>query len=56
MTTSHTRPSVAPRLAQTAQLVLAALAAVAIAVASQGWPAAETPCDHASCAPSSGES
>lgn len=55
MTTSHTTPSAAPRLAQTAQLLLAALAAVVIAVASQGWPVPETQCDDASCVSSVGE-
>ncbi len=55
MTTDHTAPSAAPSLAQTAHLVLAALAAIVIAVASQGWPASEPPCDGASCVPSRGE-
>ncbi len=55
MTISHTTPSAGPRLGQTADLVLAALAAVVIAVASQGWPASEPQCDGAACASSVGE-
>ena len=55
MTTSHTTPPAAPRLAQTAQLVLAALAAIVIAVASQGWPSADPPCDGAACVSPRGE-
>lgn len=55
MTTDHTVPSAAPRLVQTAHLVLAAVAAIVIAIASQGWPASEPKCDGGSCAPSRGE-
>lgn len=55
MTTKDPTTGSGPGLVQTAHLILAALAAVVIAVASQGWPA-DPGCDDGSCAVStSGE-
>ena len=49
--TIHERETQAgPRLVQTAHLILAVLAAVAIAVASQGWPVSDPDCDDGTCA------
>lgn len=55
MTTDPPAPTTGPSLTQSAHLVLAALAAIVIAVASQGWPSADPPCDGADCIPSRGE-
>lgn len=52
MTTDDPGTQTGPRLVQTAHLILAALAAVIIAVASQGLPA-DPGCDDGSCAVSS---
>lgn len=51
MTTGQTDLRVGAGLAQTVQLVLAALAAVVIAAASGGWLGPQGPCDGDSCAP-----
>lgn len=45
MTTRDTPPRGRSRALQTAHLLLAALAAVVIAVASQGWPPSDGPCE-----------
>lgn len=50
MTTDDPGTRTGPRLVQTAHLILAALAAVAVAVASQGWPVSDPDCDDGSCA------
>lgn len=55
MTTDPPAPTTGPSLTQAAHLVLAALAAIVIAVASQGWPSADPPCEAGPCAPSHGE-
>jgi len=56
MTTHEPETRGGPGLVQTAHLILAALAAVVIAVASQGWPISDPGCDDGSCAAStSGE-
>lgn len=55
MTINHPDSQVRPRFAQAIQLMLAALAAVVIAVASQGWTAPDPDCDGGTCgAPSHG--
>lgn len=55
MATSDPEIQVGPRLPDVAQLILTAVAAVAIALASQGWPWPDAGCDTRSCASSVGE-
>ena len=50
MATNDPKTQAGPGLVQTAHLILAALAAVAIAVASHGWPLSDPGCDDGSCA------
>lgn len=45
MTTSGPELRGRSRILQTAHVLLAALAAIVIAVAAQGWPASEPRCD-----------
>ncbi|MFC5344400.1 hypothetical protein ACETK8_17200 [Brevundimonas staleyi] len=48
MTTREPTPYAGSRTLQTAHLVLAALAAIVIAVASQGWPSSGDRCEPGS--------